>query len=267
MFRNVQIRVKEDIGQDPWLSFPALPPVYLAGPTTEPATAPGQPAGAAEIVRVCREVEVMTSLSMLAVLERRHAGTPAADCISARIGELKAAQAAAAKAAEERAKADAAAKRRAEGEARAKAEAERLAMLEQQRQDEARKAAEAEAARRRTEATMTPGTVFRDCPDCPEMVVVPAGSFMMGSPAGEASRSYEEGPQRKVTIAKPFAVGKFEVTFAEWDACVTAGGCKHKPADQGWGRGKGQRSTFRGTMSQRSSCPGCHARAARATGC
>src|SRR5262245_48678247 len=237
MFRNVQIRVKQSIGQDPWLSFPSLPPVYLAGRSAElaavPAASPSQPAGAAEVVRVCREVEAMTSLSMLAVLERQHAGTPAADCISARIGELKAAQAAAAKTAEEKAKADT---KRAEEEARAKAEAERqkLAMLEQQRQDEARKAAEAEAARRRTEAAMTPGTVFRDCPDCPEMVVVPAGSFMMGSPAGEASRSYEEGPQRKVTIAKPFAVGKFEVTFAEWDACVTAGGRKHKPEDQGW---------------------------------
>ena len=41
-----------------------------------------------------------------------------------------------------------------------------------------------------------------------------------------------------MAIAKAFAVGKFEVTFAEWDACVAAGGCKHKPEDRGWGRGK-----------------------------
>ena len=41
-----------------------------------------------------------------------------------------------------------------------------------------------------------------------------------------------------MTIARPFAVGKFEVTFAEWDACVAAGGCKHRPGDEGWGRGK-----------------------------
>ena len=39
-----------------------------------------------------------------------------------------------------------------------------------------------------------------------------------------------------VTIPKPFAVGKFEVTFAEWDACVATRGCKHKPEDRGWGR-------------------------------
>jgi formylglycine-generating enzyme required for sulfatase activity len=61
---------------------------------------------------------------------------------------------------------------------------------------------------------------------------------MMGSPPHEAERNSNEGPQRKVAIAKPFGVGKFELTFAEWDACVAAGGCKHKPEDQGWGRGK-----------------------------
>ena len=84
-----------------------------------------------------------------------------------------------------------------------------------------------------------PGETFRDCPDvCPEMVVVPAGEFMMGSPAGEYGREADEGPQHKVTIRLPFAVGKYAVTFDEWDACVSAGGCKHKPGDNGWGRGK-----------------------------
>jgi formylglycine-generating enzyme required for sulfatase activity len=89
-----------------------------------------------------------------------------------------------------------------------------------------------------TKRCLKPKDTFRDCPDCPEMVVVPAGSYMMGSPASEGDRSENEGPQRNVAIAKPFAVGKFELTFAEWDACVAAGGCKHKPGDQGWGRGK-----------------------------
>ena len=42
-----------------------------------------------------------------------------------------------------------------------------------------------------------------------------------------------------MTIAKPFAVGKYEVTFAEWDACVAAGGCGgYRPDDGGWGRGR-----------------------------
>ena len=58
----------------------------------------------------------------------------------------------------------------------------------------------------------------------------------MGSPPGEESGAVAEGPQRRVTIARPFAVGKFEVTFAEWDACVATGGCSHRPDD--WGRGK-----------------------------
>lgn len=82
------------------------------------------------------------------------------------------------------------------------------------------------------------GEVFRDAPDAPEMVVIPAGEFVMGSPAKEQGRSDNEGPQRRVWIAQAFAVGRFAVTFDEWDACVAAGGCTHQPADEGWGRGK-----------------------------
>jgi formylglycine-generating enzyme required for sulfatase activity len=71
------------------------------------------------------------------------------------------------------------------------------------------------------------------------MVVVPAGSFVMGSPESEAGRSPQEGPQHTVTIGKPFAIGKFTVTFDEWDACVAAGACNGaKTDDRGWGRGK-----------------------------
>ena len=81
------------------------------------------------------------------------------------------------------------------------------------------------------------GQEFRDCADCPLMVVIPAGSFMMGSPEGEEGRDGNEGPEHRVDIVKPFAAGKQEVTFAEWDACVSAGGCGHRPGDGGWGRG------------------------------
>ena len=56
------------------------------------------------------------------------------------------------------------------------------------------------------------------------MVVVPAGSFTMGSPSTETDRSEDEGPQRTVTIGSDFAVGRYEVTWAEWDACVADGG-------------------------------------------
>jgi formylglycine-generating enzyme required for sulfatase activity len=81
------------------------------------------------------------------------------------------------------------------------------------------------------------GQGFRDCPECPEMVVIPAGRFVMGSPANEKGRYANEGPQRDVTIRTPLAVGRFEITFAEWDACVAARGCSHRPNDRGWGRG------------------------------
>jgi formylglycine-generating enzyme required for sulfatase activity len=79
---------------------------------------------------------------------------------------------------------------------------------------------------------------FKDCPTCPEMVVAPAGTFTMGSPTNEPESSSDE-VQTRVSIAAPFAVGKYAVTFDEWDACVADGGCSvYKPADEGWGRGK-----------------------------
>ncbi|HSV25519.1 MAG TPA: formylglycine-generating enzyme family protein [Xanthobacteraceae bacterium] len=85
-------------------------------------------------------------------------------------------------------------------------------------------------------ASSAPGTTFRDCAECPEMVVVPAGKFMMGSEDG----ADDEKPVHEVVIAKPFAVGKFEVTFDEYDACAAGGGCvNHQhPSDAGWGRGR-----------------------------
>ena len=72
---------------------------------------------------------------------------------------------------------------------------------------------------------LKPKDSFRDCPDCPEMVVVPSGKFTMGSPENEKDRLEDEGPQHEVTIARPFAVGKTDVTFAEWDVCIAAGAC------------------------------------------
>ena len=70
------------------------------------------------------------------------------------------------------------------------------------------------------------------------MVVVPAGSYMMGSPASEEGRFDDEGPRHRVTIGYSLAVGVYEVTFAEWDACVAAGRCGgYRPDDRGWGRG------------------------------
>ena len=85
------------------------------------------------------------------------------------------------------------------------------------------------------ENELAAGASFLECTSCPEMVVIPPGTFMMGSPAGEGS--HDEYPHRRVTIAKRFAVSRFEVTIAQWDACTADGGCNLKPEDNGWGRG------------------------------
>jgi formylglycine-generating enzyme required for sulfatase activity len=82
-----------------------------------------------------------------------------------------------------------------------------------------------------------PGSDFQECANgCPAMIVIQAGKFMMGSPDSESDRQTTEGPQHEVTIAEPFAVSKFEVTFEEWDACVAAAGCPR--IEDRWGRGK-----------------------------
>jgi formylglycine-generating enzyme required for sulfatase activity len=105
---------------------------------------------------------------------------------------------------------------------------------------------------------LKPKDSFRECEKCPDMVAVPTGSFMMGSTENERSTVAEayaqngivpgtgttgplltsEAPQHTVTIARPFAVSRFAVTFEQWDACVNDGGCNgYRPSDQGWGRG------------------------------
>lgn len=120
---------------------------------------------------------------------------------------------------------------------------EQIAKLSMQREDPAEApAAEKDDAAREpgmptSSALLAPGRRFRDCPECPEMVVVPPGSFDMGSPASEEGRGSSEGPVHRVAIPAPLAVGRFEVRFAEWDACVESGGCNgYLPDDNGRGR-------------------------------
>jgi formylglycine-generating enzyme required for sulfatase activity len=78
-----------------------------------------------------------------------------------------------------------------------------------------------------------PGTAIKDCEICPAVVVIPPGQFQMGSHRGDD----DERPVHLVTIPRPIAVGRFEVTFAEYDACVAGGGCRSNVSDRGWGRG------------------------------
>ncbi len=78
------------------------------------------------------------------------------------------------------------------------------------------------------------GETFKDCGKCPELVLVPAGSYSMGDLNGGGR--VNERPVHNVRILKKFAVGKFEVTYDNWDACVWDVGCDYNPKSY-WGRG------------------------------
>lgn len=89
------------------------------------------------------------------------------------------------------------------------------------------------------------GGVFQDAPFGPEMVVVPPGKFMMGSPDDEPGRFPDEGPRHMVTISAPFAMSRYAVTFEEWDFAQAdknwreiTGQKPRRPRDEGWGRGR-----------------------------
>ena len=86
-----------------------------------------------------------------------------------------------------------------------------------------------------------PGTVFRDTlkdgGEGPEMVVLPTGSFQIGSPDTETDRDSDEGPVRTVNISKRIAMGRYEVTFEEYDRFADAHSSLSRPGAAGWGRG------------------------------
>ncbi len=90
------------------------------------------------------------------------------------------------------------------------------------------------------------GESFKECPSCPEMLVIGPGRYTMGSRPEDRRRlgvhpkfDVMEAPLHEVTIRRPFAYGRYSVTFDEWDACVAGGGCNgYSPPDEGWGRGR-----------------------------
>jgi formylglycine-generating enzyme required for sulfatase activity len=85
------------------------------------------------------------------------------------------------------------------------------------------------------ERSLKPGDTFRECAkDCPEMVVVPAGRFIMGSPTNENGRDDDEGPQHEVNIQKAFAVSKLAVTNGYLNACVSVGNCPEHRDGRYW---------------------------------
>jgi formylglycine-generating enzyme required for sulfatase activity len=203
------------------------------GPRRAEPTTEEQRIGAA--ATTWEKLRSSTTLADLEAFAARYRDLYFAALAKARIDQLKKQQAGAAKSEADVAQ-QATKRKKAEEDARADAERQQLAMLQQ---GENRKRAEAEAARRPADAAdaMQAGSVFRDCPECPEMVAIAAGEFTRGWPQSDKRHSHE-GPERKVKIDRPFAVGRFEVTFEEWDACFTDGGCSRKPDDLGRGRGK-----------------------------
>lgn len=85
---------------------------------------------------------------------------------------------------------------------------------------------------------LRPGKSFKDCDVCPRMMVVPAGTFWQGADDSSTLSLSMEKPRRQVTINEPFAVGLYEITLAEWDACFNEKGCTSMAGDNGWGRGQ-----------------------------
>jgi formylglycine-generating enzyme required for sulfatase activity len=102
-------------------------------------------------------------------------------------------------------------------------------------------AAQIQALQQRTAEALGKLVVFRDVlkagGEGPEMVMIPAGKFSMGSPINEPKGSRDEAPQHEVTFAKPFALGRYAVTFEEYDHYCQAVG-KDQLGDAGWGRGR-----------------------------
>jgi formylglycine-generating enzyme required for sulfatase activity len=88
------------------------------------------------------------------------------------------------------------------------------------------------APARNPAGSLKPGQTFKECRNCPEMVVVPSGAFVMGSPADEPERRENE-PQVRVTFRRPFAMSRTEVTWDQWEACVRDRWCDGPGVEQG----------------------------------
>ncbi len=156
--------------------------------------------------------------------------------IDAEARAKEAAAATARKVAADKARTEAAARDKARAEAAAREQAERDAKARKDADERARKEAEEEvtrkvAAEKARDAARPRGQAFRDCEQCPEIVMMPAGTFLMGSTPAEneregvppGSREYAM-PQHRVTLAAPFALGKYPVTRGEFAAFVAATG-------------------------------------------
>ena len=211
MFRRVQVRVRSSIGQEPWLGFSALGEVHFAGAQAE-AAAPSSTSSDAE--RAWGATKDTNNVAVLEAFVARYKDTFYADLARARIEDLKKQHIAVAT------------PPKAIGTARPAAPVVSAVPIT---------CDGVEGLIGNERRCAKPNEIFKDCPECPEMIVISAGRFVMGSLEGGKAN---ELPRHEVAISKPFAVSKFEVTFAEWDACIAAAACKHRPDDRGWGRGR-----------------------------
>jgi formylglycine-generating enzyme required for sulfatase activity len=177
------------------------------------------------------------------LLDRARQVDAGSDRVQALAGRLEAARVAEQQAAE-RAREESERIARERELARTTAEAPRPSALPAVRDIHGWSASQVQGLQRETAAALgiADPLKVKDCAACPELVVIPAGRFTMGSPETEEGRWSDgrEGPQRPVTIGRPLLVGKYEVTFAEWDACADEGACKRDKttAKAEWGRGR-----------------------------
>lgn len=90
------------------------------------------------------------------------------------------------------------------------------------------------------QATVQPkreGQTFRDCETCPELVYIAPGRFMMGPATEGMTQKARAAAEQEITVDAAFAIGRYEITFDDWERCVAAGDCAGSLVDDGWGRG------------------------------
>ena len=81
------------------------------------------------------------------------------------------------------------------------------------------------------------GQTFRDCETCPELVAINPGRFVMGPVTEDVTQKARAAAEQEITVDAAFAIGRYEITFDDWERCVAAGDCDRSPVDDGWGRG------------------------------
>jgi formylglycine-generating enzyme required for sulfatase activity len=261
MFRNVQRRVNRTIGQDPWLSFPTLPSIYFAGPEIKPISSPAA-VRLSEAAQIWPDVKTTTNRSILEAFIKQFPDTVYAAMARARLEELTVASIPlpSEAAAPPSLKSDPAASSSTsvpmpapkieQGADRPSSSSPPPSSSPRQEKEPVQTSSTVSPEpprdpgctgieiatgiannRRCVQVGSDKATWFSDCTECPQMVVVPGGSFRMGSPLGEPGRSNESEEFVDVKIGRPFAIGRFAVTRGEFATFVratnhkTGGGC------------------------------------------